>query len=379
MGLRYERSRKNVSENVQVSERIKDDKETLKNEYSHMFELNSMLGELDCEVAQSIRSVDDVGKSEGYRLNEEQENTEKESERISDDIDDEIEKLNVGLKKLKSLEKYEYGKNGQKQVISEYQKQIQKFKEIKSQLLETSKAEDNVETINVISENASVLEELGFNWEEESINNSNLSTSHIYAKQTEHKPLVASNAEAIKAVANDIYEGSGKVVSKEQAEKYYHSIQLFSRTDNSFMGNDFRRIRSAYNNPNASAEDRENLDNLDEYLKGAPKWEGQVYRGINIDRKTAERILEEGSVDMLGPASWSSEVTTAERFSFGKKDTRMVFVLSENKSGASITHVAAYDGMESEITAPSGIRYTIDRIENINKDNKNYIFVYVHE
>lgn len=83
---------------------------------------------------------------------------------------------------------------------------------------------------------------------------------------------------------------------------------------------------------------------------------------------------------MLGPSSWSSELNVAERFSImGSEPVHMIFVLPENKSGASITHLATYNGAESEVTAPSGVLYSIDRYEKARTDNRDYIYVYVHE
>ena len=58
---------------------------------------------------------------------------------------------------------------------------------------------------------------------------------------------------------------------------------------------------------------------------------------------------------------------------------RMVFILPENRSGTSITHIASFDGAESEITAPSGIEYKIERYEKIKKDERDFIYVYLHE
>ena len=61
------------------------------------------------------------------------------------------------------------------------------------------------------------------------------------------------------------------------------------------------------------------------------------------------------------------------------KDVRIVFVLDDNKSGASIAHIGSYDGAESEVTSPSGVKYHIDRIRKEQKDRSEIVFIDVHE
>lgn len=205
------------------------------------------------------------------------------------------------------------------------------------------------------------------------VSNNTTKDSADTKKQTSHKPLVTSYTDAVIAVMNDVHYGSGKVITEEQAKKMLHSVQNFS-------GEYSRFIRAAYKNPKASQEDIEELRALDSYISNAPKWEGKIFRGINVSKKVAEDIFSKDTVDMLGPASWSSELDVAERFAQrGGEPVSIIFVLEENQSGASITHIGSYNGVESEVLAPSGVQYTIDHRENIRIDNRNYTYVYVHE
>lgn len=192
------------------------------------------------------------------------------------------------------------------------------------------------------------------------------------AKQTIHSSYIGTYKEQVAAVQEDIKRGSGKNISKEEAGKMLHGIHSFS-------GTGYSRIRGAYNNPNADPKDAELMKSVDDYINSSPKWEGRVYRGINVTNEQANEILSGKPIDMLGPSSWSSDQSVAERFSNGYKDTRIVFVLDNNKSGASITHIGSYDGIESEVTAPSGVKYQFDGAKRVKNKGSEIIFINVHE
>lgn len=108
----------------------------------------------------------------------------------------------------------------------------------------------------------------------------------------------------------------------------------------SYSGSNFSSIRWAYTAENAPQHLIDELNALDSYVHHAPKWEGEVYRGINVSKEVAKKILNSESIDMLGPSSWSSDEIVARSFSNGFNDIAIVFVLPENKSGVSITHLA---------------------------------------
>lgn len=191
--------------------------------------------------------------------------------------------------------------------------------------------------------------------------------------QSEHKAFVSSHEAAISAVQEDVLSGSGQSISRERAAEMLGTVQYYSGN------NGYTPIRKAYNNPNADPKDINSLHALDDYIHSAPKWKGQVFRGISVSESEASEIMSGTSVDMHGPASWSSEQGVAERFSNGYKDVRIVFVLDDNKSGASIAHIGTYDGAESEVTSPSGVVYHIDRIRKEPKNGSEIVFIDVHE
>lgn len=191
-------------------------------------------------------------------------------------------------------------------------------------------------------------------------------------KQKTHRSLLSSRSTAIAGIIEDIQQGSGRQISPKTAEEMLDSVHNYS-------GDGYSEIRYAYNNPAAPPELRAQLQILDEYINNVPKWEGTVYRGINVSESTAQSILASGDVDMLGPSSWSSEENVAQRFSIGGEQVNMIFVLNNNLSGASITHLSTYNGSESEVLAPSGVRYRIDNTREVYQSGQRYIYVDVHE
>lgn len=110
MGQRYEKSKKNVSDNKQTLERLHGDKDTLHNEYAPLSLLDSIQGMLDDEATDAIQGVRIVGELESQRIESETGTAENEKSQIVGDIDSEIAKLNAGLEKLHRSGNIEFGK-----------------------------------------------------------------------------------------------------------------------------------------------------------------------------------------------------------------------------------------------------------------------------
>ena len=197
-------------------------------------------------------------------------------------------------------------------------------------------------------------------------------------RQTVHRSYVESRQDQIRAVQDDVFRGSGMRISQERAAEMLDSVRYYSDEPG------YTFVRGAYNNPAADPFDAAALADLDDYLRHSPKWKGRVYRGIHIAPETLDQILADGVSDMLGPSSWSSSPSVAERFSrgiFGQvpDGKNVVFVLPENHSGVSVTHIATFDGTEDEVTAPSGIIYVIEHVERVVKAGVEYILIHVFE
>lgn len=190
--------------------------------------------------------------------------------------------------------------------------------------------------------------------------------------QTEHRKLIVGRDNQIAGLMQDMKNGSGSDISKVRAEELLDSLHDYS-------GQYYSSIRYAYNNPNAPIQLQSALNNIDEYINSVPKWHGTTYRGINVSRNTAQQIMRMPTIDMLGPSSWSTSEEIAQRFSNGDESVRMVFVLNNNVSGASITHLATYNGNEEEVLSPSQARYIADSVEETEINGERYVYIHVHE
>ncbi len=138
MGQRYEKSKKNVSENKKTLERLHSDKDTLQNEYAPLSLLDSIQGLLDDEATDAIQGVRAVGELESQRIESETGAAEEGKKQITGEINSEIAKLNAGLEKLRRSGDIEFGKKAVEQSSQEYKKQIDKFKSLIEELGETT-------------------------------------------------------------------------------------------------------------------------------------------------------------------------------------------------------------------------------------------------
>lgn len=138
-----------------------------------------------------------------------------------------------------------------------------------------------------------------------------------------------------------------------------------------------KEIDSAYGHTMKEIRERAKL--VEEYIAGAPKWdgsEGATYRGIAVDKKAVakfKRQLKSGKpIDMLGTSSWSTERGTAASFAsdnfdenFTDDDGAMcLFVCKGRQNGTSIRHISHYRG-EEEVICSNRSRWRITNIREL--------------
>jgi hypothetical protein len=154
------------------------------------------------------------------------------------------------------------------------------------------------------------------------------------------------------------------------------------RDVSSWVGTGYTRIRAEEGTYAQTAY------RLEEFIAASPKYEGTLYRGIGVERDTADRILstlrDGGSIDNHGIASWATEsdwaTTFAEMNGEDKSDpVSIVLQLDENRSGTSIKHIADIDN--DEVVAPKGVRYELSgSIETVvDPYEGEYVLVHVRE
>ena len=195
-----------------------------------------------------------------------------------------------------------------------------------------------------------------------------------------HGEKISEEEKRIKAVKDDFKYGSGKEINEKEADFIQKSLKDYTGSEHT------SDIRAAYND--SESPYRGQMESLDDYVHNAPKYEGTVGRGINVTKDVADNLITtEKPLEMYGPSSWSSDEYVAQNFARdctnaaypNEERTNVVFVLDENKSGASVTHLSEYGLKESEVLAPSDARYIRDSYEYVKINHIDYLYIYVHE
>lgn len=134
MGQRYEKNRNSVSENKETRRRIGEEGKNLSEEFSSLQELSGMIDSLDDDIADSVRELEMVQVTESERLVSEQEQADAEKERITADINLEINKLDAGVSKLDQLQNFEFGQKSVDAAEKTYRTEISQFMELLDEL-----------------------------------------------------------------------------------------------------------------------------------------------------------------------------------------------------------------------------------------------------
>ena len=175
-----------------------------------------------------------------------------------------------------------------------------------------------------------------------------------------------------------IQESTG--VSYEEAELQYGSIARYG-------GMDYTQIRRAGYQGGSFAEETtfigtkdvtygQMADYIEDFIDNSPKWEGEIYRGINLPQYELEQLKVGGVIDMQGVSSWTSNFEIAETYSFKNVkrtgNQKIIFHSDGTKQGTSIKHLAHYD-FEDEILVSRKARWAISKVEKT--DDITHIFV----
>ena len=175
-----------------------------------------------------------------------------------------------------------------------------------------------------------------------------------------------------------VQESTG--VSYEEAELQYGSVARYG-------GMDYTNIRRAGYKGGSFAEEKtfigtkdvtfgQMADYIEDFIDNSPKWEGEIYRGINLPKHELEQLKVGGVIDMQGVSSWTSNFDIAESYSFKniKKTGNQKIILhsSGTKQGTSIKHLAHYD-FEDEILGSRKAKWSISNIEKIEDTTHIYV------
>lgn len=168
----------------------------------------------------------------------------------------------------------------------------------------------------------------------------------------------------------------------ETQEKYEERIGLYSNSISKYTGHSYGDIKNAYrvkygiNKEYYGKLDQEEAmkasNALDDYIYQAPKYEGEVYRGITLSDKNYDKVIRElksgKTIDMQGISSWSTDEEVAKNFiednEYFDTPNAILFKL-ENKSGTPVDSISNVPG-EKEVLHPTTARYKLKKIEDSN-------------
>lgn len=196
-------------------------------------------------------------------------------------------------------------------------------------------------------------------------------SGHVHEYEYEYEASDSQKAEWVKEVMPDAT---------------YKEISSIIAVMDSWSGSMYSSIRDAQTAALEGKSYRESAfkagEILENYIKAAPKYKGQIYRGVNLDDSAYNEIMNTlsngGTINMKGTASWSSSLKTAQSFASTYSGRhKVVFVLNgDTKAGTSIQHLSSYGKGEHEVLVSKKTRYSATKIET---DKAGRTVIYVNE
>lgn len=192
-------------------------------------------------------------------------------------------------------------------------------------------------------------------------------------KTNKHFEVLQTDQERTEFIKNQLG------VTQETAEKYYMSVAQYG-------GMNYTRIRRASYEGGSQFDEivyagkhttsyNEMARNIESFIERSPKWEGDLYRGINVPTDTLKAFKNGDVIDMQGVSSWTSDFSIAEAYSYKSnkaKNPRVIFHSNGTNQGTSIKHLAHYD-FEDEVLVSSKARWQIEKIEEVEGATHIYV------
>jgi len=112
---------------------------------------------------------------------------------------------------------------------------------------------------------------------------------------------------------------------------------------------------------------RADTETLDKYIDDDGVYDGEIYRGIELDQDDYEEFMKNaqpgGTVKMIGMnSSWTSDKEMAYHFSGSSEDSRhIVFRCIKNRTAAPVSHLSTHG--EDEVLAHSRAQWTVMNVQ----------------
>lgn len=190
----------------------------------------------------------------------------------------------------------------------------------------------------------------------------------IQKSQTKIGQLERKKTEAERIAQIQEYTG----LSEYEAKLTYEAIDFYT-------GQGYIAIR------NGQKPREEEL--IEQFIALHPKFDGKIYRGVNLDSDEGEKLLTElkanksnGTItNMKGISSWSSTKAVAESYGYYRDGEYNFLFEMDNKSGVGIANLSQYEE-EAEVLQSKTAKYIVKDIISIeNEDTKNRYKIILEE
>lgn len=122
--------------------------------------------------------------------------------------------------------------------------------------------------------------------------------------------------------------------------------------------------------------DRADSNVIDEYVRKAPAWQGKMYRGMHLEEPGSyDQFMEQvrsGTIQMRGPSSWTSDLSTCRRFSHLQEHVDSVEIeCVANRTATPINHLSPLHSSEDEVLAGSNTRWSVIGVDEYTDKSGN--------
>jgi hypothetical protein len=160
----------------------------------------------------------------------------------------------------------------------------------------------------------------------------------------------------------------GYAARDKHFEKYAtadHSGSEMSQALKDFSSLDYEGIREFERTGKESelsfGNDEKHAKAINAYIAQAPKYKGEVHRGLSLPDQPAvseflKKMTAEGGFELDAMSSFSSDPTTAREFDGGKYG--VILKVKANQSGTSIKNISNHKD-EDEVLVPKGAKYRV--------------------
>lgn len=136
-----------------------------------------------------------------------------------------------------------------------------------------------------------------------------------------------------------------------------------------FTTSDYENIRK-YQQAGPPPDRKQVSAEIESFISKSPKWDGgEVYRGLGVDKATAEKIVADAkagkTIGMRGTSSWTSTYMIADSFAESNgAEVSIIFKSSGKQNGTSVRYLSKYP-IEDEVLMSKDAKWKPVKVEKL--------------